>query len=259
MVPQTFKKFVRKKGAIVFGRIPRFHKIPFGPNKGLKIFISFDISPRMYFGIDEPWIATLAHQHLKPGDVVYDIGAHVGYTTILFRRSIGSSGFVHAFELLPSVATTFFQRTMEVNGFTNVVVHPIGLSNTQQTIALSPGDTMMGNLLGGASNGKDAELCKTTRLDEFITQRGLPIPSLMKIDIDGAEVDCLMGASNTLTRHHPILIVEFHSLDLLKKGYLLLSSYGYALSTRHFAVDDQLIDSFTSFHENVLCLPKRTL
>jgi FkbM family methyltransferase len=258
MNSETFKSFMRKSGAIIFGRTPRIHKIPFGPNKGLKIFISFDISPRMYFGIDEPWIAALAHQHLKPGDIVYDIGAHVGYTSLLFLRSVGTTGFVHAFEILPSVATKFYQRTMDANGFTNVVVHSVGLCNKEQTIELSPGNTMMASLCEGTSNRHKVEQCKTTRLDQFIAQEALPIPSLMKIDIEGAEVDCLMSASNTLTRNRPVLIIEFHSLDLLKKGYSLLNSHGYTLMTQHFAVNEQFVASLTRFHENVLCLPSKT-
>ena len=258
MVSATLKSFVRKSGSIVFGRTPHIHKIPFGPNKGLNIFISFDISPRMYFGIDEPWIAALAHQYVKPGDIVYDIGAHIGYTSLLFLRSVGSTGFVHAFEILPSVATTFFQQTMDANGFTNVVVHPVGLSNEEQTIQLSAGETMMASLSGANSDGRKAEQCKTTRLDQFIARQGLPIPSLMKIDIEGAEVDCLMGASDTITRHRPVLIVEFHSLDLLRRGYSLLRSLSYTLMTQHFAVDEQHLNTLTRFHENVLCLPSNT-
>src|ERR1700690_1748790 len=113
MLSVTLKSFVRKSGSIIFGRLPHLHKIPFGANKGLSIFICFDISPRMYFGIAEPWIATLVQKYVKSGDIVYDIGAHVGYTSLLFRRCVGAAGYVHAFEIVPSVATTFFQRTMD--------------------------------------------------------------------------------------------------------------------------------------------------
>ncbi len=254
---ETIKSYMRKSGAIIFGRTSHIHMIPFGPNKGLKIFMSFDISPRMYFGIDEPWIATLSHQYLKPGDIVYDIGAHVGYTSLVFQRYVGPTGFVHAFEILPSVATNFYQRTMDSNGFKNMVVHPVGLCNEEQTIELSPGDTMMASLNDGTSNRQKAEQCKTVRLDQFIIKEALPIPSLMKIDIEGAEIDCLMSASNTLTNHHPILIVEFHSLDLLKKGYSLLNSHGYTLRTQHSVVNEQFIAPLTRFHENVLCLPSK--
>jgi len=84
MLLTILENFGRKSGSIIFGRTPHIHKIPFGPNKGLNIFISFDISPRIYFGIHAPWIATLAQQYAKRGDIVYDIGAHVGYPRFYF-------------------------------------------------------------------------------------------------------------------------------------------------------------------------------
>ena len=55
-----FKKFVRNAGGFIFGREPAIHNIPFGPLMGWKIFMSIDVSPRMYFGIDEPWVAKLS-------------------------------------------------------------------------------------------------------------------------------------------------------------------------------------------------------
>jgi hypothetical protein len=86
------------------GRDRAIHRIPFGPNRGRLIYCSITISPRMYFGVDEQWVALLAREYVKPGDVVYDVGAHVGYTTLLFAAH---AGHVHAFELVPSVADEF--------------------------------------------------------------------------------------------------------------------------------------------------------
>ena len=258
MLSIRLRNFVRKGGALVFGRLPHVHRIPFGPNKGFKIFTCFDISPRMYFGIAEPWIAALVEQYAKSGDIVYDIGAHIGYTSLLFRRSVGETGRVHAFEILPSVAKTFFQRTMEENGFSNVIVHSVGLSNEEQTIQLSMNDTRMAQLSGDNSSQSRSEQCRTVRLDEFISRQGLPIPSLMKIDIEGAEVDCLMGALDTIKARRPVLIVEFHSLDLLRRGHSLLRSVGYELRTRHVEVDEEYLGRLTRFHESVLCAPRAT-
>ena len=109
------KNIARKGLSFFFGRTPRIHRIPFGPNRGRNIFISFDISPRMYFGIDEPWIAELAQTKINPGDVVYDLGAHIGYTCLLFAQRVGKTGFVHAFEILPSVAEGFLKKTIQAH------------------------------------------------------------------------------------------------------------------------------------------------
>lgn len=261
MISATLKGFLKKSGSIVFGRSPRIHQIPFGPIKGLKIFTSFAHSPRCFFGCHEPWIAKLSQQYINPGDVVYDLGAHVGYMSLLFRSRVGDAGSVHSFEILPSVATNFFQRTMDANGFTNVVIHPVGLANANQSLDLTVCEAQTASVLyqAGADSGKlRIEKCTTTRLDDFIALQGLPIPSLVKMDIEGAEVDCLLGASATISTHRPILIIEFHSLDLLRKGLSILRSFDYNLITQRTTVDEQYVDTLKHFHESVLCIPNKT-
>jgi FkbM family methyltransferase len=253
MLPAEIKRFVRKSGVLFFGRFPRLHRIPFGPNKGRKIFTSFDISPRMYFGIDEPWIAELTQRHINPGDVVYDIGAHIGYTVLLFTQKVGNTGIVHAFEILPSVAEGFLRKTIEANDFNNVVIHAVGLSNLEQTLELPIGETMMTTLYPRASKGCKTELCKVVRLDDYRVFAHLPMPSLIKIDIEGAEVDCLLGALNIIKKCHPLLIIEFHSLDLLSKGHTILDSLGYVITTQKSIVDKQFLQNTDRFHESVFC------
>jgi FkbM family methyltransferase len=207
----------------------------------------------MYFGIDEPWIAELAQRRINRGDVVYDIGAHIGYTVLLFAQNIGDAGVVHAFEILPSVAEGFLKKTVEANNFNNVVIHAIGLANSEQTLELPIGETLMTSISSGVSKGHKTELCKVVRLDDYVALAHLPLPSLIKIDIEGAEVDCLLGALNIIKKCRPLLIIEFHNRDLLSKGYTLLDSLGYMLTIRKGVVDKQFLQYTDQFHESVFC------
>lgn len=260
MISSTLKNLVRKGGSIIFGHTPRIHRIPFGPIKGWNIFMSFDISPRMYFGIDEPWIAKLAQQYIKPADVVYDIGSHIGYTTLLFLQRVGKSGSVQAFEILRSVAHDYFQRTMDANKVKNAIVYPVGLSKSDQSVELPIGETLMTSLFeAGVPTKQRTELCSIVRLDGFVKREQLPVPSLIKIDIEGAEVDCLLGGLDLIKKHLPVLIVEFHTLDLLTRGHSLLRSLGYFLKTQEYSIDQQQISKLTSFHQSVLCLPSNPI
>lgn len=260
MISSALKNLVRKGGSIIFGHAPHIHRIPFGPIKGWNIFMSFDISPRMYFGIDEPWIAKLAQQYIKPADVVYDIGAHIGYTTLLFLQLVGKSGSVHAFEILRSVAHDYFQRTMDANKVKNAIVYPVGLSKSDQSVELPIGETLMTSLFEvGVPTKRRTELCSIVRLDGFVKREQLPVPSLIKIDIEGAEVDCLLGGLDLIKKHRPVLIVEFHTLDLLSRGHSLLRSLGYFLKTQEYSIDQQQISKLTSFHQSVLCLPSNPI
>lgn len=248
--------WIKRVGALTFGREPRLHRIPFGPLRGRPIFTSFAISPRVYFGIAEPWIARLAAQRVRSGDVVYDIGAHVGYTALLFARSVGPAGSVHAFELLPSVARRFLRKTIEANRLDNVVIHEVGLSDREETLELRVQPAMMTSFAYRPRAGEPTELCPTVRLDEYVARSGLPAPQMIKIDVEGAENQCLRGGAELIRSTQPEMIVEFHTMRLLQEGYALLSSWGYRLVLRSgVTLDLRQLPQTELFRDSVLCLP----
>jgi FkbM family methyltransferase len=214
------------------------------------IYCSIAISPRMYFGVDERWVALLVREHVKPGDVVYDIGAHVGYTTLLFATH---AGHVHAFELVPSVADEFLARTVAANALTNVTIHRVGLSDEDRVVELPVSQTMMASL-DRIRQGVRIERCHLVPLDSYAVEQHLPPPSLIKIDVEGAEVHCLRGALELIRRHRPILVVEFHSHDLLRQGVTLVESLGYHITSRKGSATSRKGSALT-FPESMLCLP----
>ena len=245
-------RLIKKGGSWIFGSKPAIHRIPFGPLKGRYIFMSFDISPRLFFGFGEPWIAALAQQYLRPGDIVYDLGAHIGYTSLVFAQQVGHTGAVHAFEIVPSIAEQFLKTTIQANNFNNIVVHTVGLSDKEQVLKLPVGETMMTSLYLNPI-GEKVELCKTVRLDQYIAQEHLPVPALIKIDIECAEIECLAGGVELLKKCTPLMIIEFHSLDLLKQGYSFLTPLGYKLTTQHETIDNDWLQTKKQFHESVFC------
>ena len=259
LIPESFKKRVRKSGGVLFGQQPKLHRIPFGPLKGKKIFTQFSFSPRMYFGIDEPWVAKTAQEYVQPGDVIYDIGAHIGYTCLLFAQSLQGSGSVHAFEILPSIAEGFLRKTIEANDCTAIAtIHIVGLSDTERTIELPVGATGMTSVYSRKNDTNQLESCRLVSLDEYVLKQGLPYPSLMKIDVERSEIDCLRGGIQLIEKCSPRMIIEFHNLDLLKQGFSFMEQHGYTmyLSTGE-TVSRHIIDSKKHFHESVLCLPEK--
>ncbi len=258
-LPEGLRRGVRIAGSWIFGSTPRIHRIPFGPNKGLRIYMSFDVSPRMWFGIDEPWLARSALEHIQPGDVVYDIGAHVGYTCLLYAQRVGDEGAVHAFEILPYVEKEFLQRTIGANRFSNIASHAVGLSDRDETLSLPIGETLMTSQHTAAREGQRMETCRVVPLDEYVSKKGLSLPSYLKIDIEGAEINCLTGAERIIRESTPLMMIEFHSIDLLRSGHSLLSQWGYRLVTERGAtIDRTMMRELKWFHESVLCLPPST-
>lgn len=255
---ERFKKSVRNYGELLFGREPKLHRIPFGPLKGRRIFTRFGISPRMFFGVDEPWVAQLIQEYVRQGDVVYDIGAHIGYTCLLFARKLNGSGSVLAFEVLPSTAD-HLRKTVEANEFSNIAIYNVGLSATDGALDLPVGATLMTSIYSARVKGLKFESCKLVSLDGYVLRQGLPLPSLIKIDIEGAEVDCLVGGKELIREFLPRMIVEFHNLELLKQGVSLLDPLGYRMYLRAGdMVNQKMLARMNQFHESVLCLPGKS-
>jgi len=241
---------------LVAGSGPRFHRVPFGPYRGKRIYISPELSPMMFLGINEPWMAQLARDYIRKGDVVYDIGAHIGYTAVLFRDAVGNNGAVHAFEILPSTVKEFLMNTVLYNGFENIVIHNVGLGANARMVELPVLDRMMTSIYSKKIKGRKRELCRIETLDQYVAEKCLPCPRFIKVDVERAEMEVLSGGKGVIMKYRPIMVVEFHSSDLLREGYGLLQSMEYTLVTRGGEVLDAMnLDDGWKSRQSILCLP----
>lgn len=246
-------KLIKNLFSLFFSTHPRVYRILFGPIRGMKIFISYKISPRMLLGLDEYWLARTTKSQIKQGDTIYDVGAHVGYTSLLFAKFSGQNGQIHAFELLPNVAHGYLAKTIAANRLEDqIIIHPIGLSNCSKIENIVIGDTMMGNCYTRENGISQTVLCRIETLDNYIREQQLPIPQFIKVDIETAENNFIRGAEQLIKQHHPILLIEFHNLALLKEGFILLKEMGYELEDRKGKLSVEKINNFHSFYGSVL-------
>jgi FkbM family methyltransferase len=156
---------------------------------------------------------------LKPGCTFVDVGANIGYFTLLGSRTVGRRGSVIAFEPLPATRKRL-ERNVHLNGATNIEIHCAAASdcNGSATFYEGPSDH-----LGQSSLRKLVEVQRrpsaiqvpTTRLDDVLRSRTV---DLIKIDVEGAEVRVLMGFQDVLTRDRPDIIVEVTDAFLLEMG-----------------------------------------
>jgi FkbM family methyltransferase len=242
----SYKHAVIKLATLMFGTTPRLRRVPFGPIRGRQICIAPQISLRMQLGIDEGWAMKTANKLLSPGDVAYDVGAHIGYTALVLAQAVAPGGEVHAFEIHPKTLN-LLRRTIEANTDLSIRIHRVGLGSGRHDIKLTlTGSSMMASL----SSAGTGEVCHVEPLDEYIAENHLPLPRLIKVDIEGAEIDFLNGAASVLREVHPALVIEFHGRARLNRGLELLRSLGY----REFTCSrpGRLVRS-DRFHESVLC------
>jgi FkbM family methyltransferase len=159
------------------------------------------IGSRVFFyGTWEPVISDFVRTCVPSGAVVVDIGANIGYYSLLFSRLVGPAGQVYAVEPSPSIRSDL-NENIDRNGITNVVVVPYGVSNRSAKLPFYLNDK--GNLgkshFGGASEGYhlEAEL-EVRRLCEVIDNDALSRTALIKIDVEGMENEVLEDVIATL-------------------------------------------------------------
>ena len=173
--------------------------------------------------------------HIKRGEVVYDLGAHRGYFSLLASRIVGEEGKVFAFEPLPE-NVRFIVAHAELNGCENIFPRPYAITRRAGSVTITNLADHLANTTRVESPRFSPQAPKlqveARALDELVG-RGLPPPQFMKIDIEGSEYDALVGAREILERNRPLLYVSVHENHLKgveKQCLELLSETGYCLT-----------------------------
>ncbi|MDQ3955949.1 MAG: FkbM family methyltransferase [Actinomycetota bacterium] len=185
-----------------------------------------EVDPRaldMVIGRYEPAIQEMLERTLRGGDVAFDIGANLGYFTLVMATTVGAGGRVVSFEPDPQMAaalTRNIERNVGPSDPVETVIAAMGAATGRVRFARGWRATR-GKVV---SEGGDLEVEMTT-VDEASERYG--VPRLLKIDVEGAEVDVLQGATSVLKAEKPAVIVEVHSLELEQRCARLLQSFGY--------------------------------
>jgi len=160
---------------------------------------------------------------VRPGMVVYDLGANVGFYTLLAARLVGADGLVVAFEPLPR-NLGYLRRHVALNACGNVMVIEAAVSDRVGEAKLRADDNASAHL------GADGDLLvRTLTLDDVVFGQGLRPPTIVKVDVEGAELDVLRGAARTLETWRPTLLLSTHSTVLRRECHRVLAEAGYRL------------------------------
>lgn len=179
----------------------------------------------------EPAVQLALRDLCRPGNIVFDVGANLGGLTSLMARLVGPRGIVCSFEASPRIIG-HLQANVVKQGHNNVTVyHNAVFSKSNALVPIYPGSHLNDSLYGTPAAG-EASFVRTITLDDFSSVLGM-VPSLIKMDIEGAEYDALLGAEKLITEHKPHLILEQQNDDaqclnlLLSKGYRAVDLNSY--------------------------------
>ena len=178
--------------------------------------------------------------NVRQGDTVIDVGANVGYYTLLAAQRVGPRGKVIAFEPDPE-SFSFLKRKVEANGFTNVVLEQRALSNSRGRLRLYlAGENRGDHRIFPAEESRDAVEVEALPLDDYLQDSASV--SFIKIDTQGAEGVIVEGMLRTLrAQDDPTSVVEFWPYGLSRGRYpsTRLLEYFETLGFDMYAIDEQ--------------------
>ena len=207
--------------------------------KGIKIKThSAKLTEKIVNNQYEPWLVSRLIKEIRTNDTVYDIGAHVGITTLIFSR-LAANGFIYSFE--PDIYNReMLNINLTENNIKNVKVFSEALSNKNgksQLIVVNNDHSM--NVLqekgqsvyGDVNNDKFMNIntidVQETKLDDFYKLKNLPAPTCLKIDIEGAEVIALEGMIKIIEENHPKFFIETHNIENAIMSFEILNKHEY--------------------------------
>ena len=149
---------------------------------------------------------------VRPGWVVFDVGAHLGYYTLLASRLVGPTGHVHAFEPTPTTHDLLARNTRDRQNVrlvdraawshaTTLSFQDFGASSSAFNSAFPPRSTAL------TTKQPRIHLVQAVSLDDYCAETGV-VPDLVKIDAESAESQVLAGMSRLMTESAPFITVE---------------------------------------------------
>jgi FkbM family methyltransferase len=156
----------------------------------------------------EPAETNLIKKYVKPGMTVFDLGANIGWFTMILSKIVGDTGHVYSFEPDPDYFLTL-KENIKLNHLENVSIFEMGVSNYSGITNFSLNEEF-GTLVIDDKQKENSVKISTTTMDEFCLKNHIKI-DFMKMDVEGSEPLVFEGMEECL-RHNPDLkiIMEFH-------------------------------------------------
>jgi len=195
-----------------------------GRLKGMRLMLDLHLGTQPWRGVYETRLQEWLVEYARPGDCCLDIGAAEGHFTLLMGKLVGPTGVVFAFEPTPAV------RSIQENFDLNPAVSLAKLHVLHAFVT--------------ANAGAEKSVC----IDQMIAQRKISRVDVVKIDVDGAEVDVLESMKRALAEFHPHLFIEVHSKELLAQVESITQKLGYSMTLEMPPKYERRLIAFNAFY-----------
>ena len=207
-----------------------------GPLAGMYMSLDMQSEKEFWLGTYESELQSVLMDLVKPGMVAYDVGANVGYFTLLLGKLVGPSGRVYAFEALPANVNRL-KRNLALNGLEAYAeIESVAVVNCSRSVEFMLGPSgRMGKVEGifgrHTVDYREKITLEGISLDEFVSVEDHLAPDVIKMDIEGGEVLALPGMQNILTRFKPMVFLELHGEEAAQVAWQLLTSHNYRIAS----------------------------
>jgi FkbM family methyltransferase len=209
-------------------------EIAAGGLQGMHMLLDLHSEKDYWLGTYEPELQTAIAELIQPGMVVYDVGANVGYISLLLAHQAGPAGHAFAFEALPDNVARLRQNVALNQLDSRVTIVPAAVVETSRPVRflVGPSDDM-GKAEGSAGRQEiaysQAIEVPGLSLDDFVYAQGNPPPQAVKLDIEGGEVLALPGMRRLLQTARPLALIELHGPEAARAAWDGLQAAGYRI------------------------------
>ena len=203
-----------------------------GPAQGIWLHLNPRTGRDYFNGEVEPEVQAALRKYLRPGMTVYDIGANIGFFSLLAARLVGATGHVTAFEADPEIAARLRENVVRSQG-ARVSVEEKAVWSSSSPVFFARADSEVSPDRGlGHVIHKNAEKSapsmiqvEAVSVDEYVRKSGAP--DFIKCDVEGAEVEVFRGAEKLLNEKRPLILCEMHGDENRQTLLKVFPDFGY--------------------------------
>lgn len=181
---------------------------------GGKIYLNLRegiMTREILLGIYETPKMNLFKRTLKPNMTVIDVGAHRGYFSFLAAKIIEDKGNIYSIE--PALTNfSWLKKGVKINKYNSIKLFQLAISNKNGFLKLFEGDKSGHHSLTG-DMGHGSTVVKVQKLDDFVEENNIKKVDLIKIDVEGADIEVIEGAKKLLQQENLKIVMDIHNID----------------------------------------------
>ena len=179
--------------------------------KGIRLSIFPEFNLYLLYRNIEPDFQKILKKNISEGDTVFDIGANIGYVSVVLSKLVGDKGKVFSFEAIPHTSTEFLVN-INLNNCTNITLIQKALSNENKKVTFRIPDGGTNHSMASMVWHKKEDDTINVEVDSIILDEDKDLkhlsPSFIKIDVEGSEGMVISGMKELISREKPIIYIE---------------------------------------------------